>query len=104
MVQKAIKSVDVIQPSRQLPWVAEAKRQVIRVVGIDMVAGPSEIVGGADAKNDPEDRRREPGAPLGIQLLCIRSRIVSRRHKLSALRTTTVIPSRRRLLQPRGKT
>ncbi|WP_426256828.1 histidinol dehydrogenase [Sphingomonas sp. DC2300-3] len=35
-------------------WVAEAKRQVYGVVGIDMVAGPSEIVVVADAKNDPQ--------------------------------------------------
>lgn len=35
-------------------WVAEAKRQVYGVVGIDMVAGPSEIVVIADAKNDPQ--------------------------------------------------
>uniref|UniRef100_UPI0035CC97F3 histidinol dehydrogenase n=1 Tax=uncultured Sphingomonas sp. TaxID=158754 RepID=UPI0035CC97F3 len=35
-------------------WVAEAKRQVYGVVGIDMVAGPSEIVVVADAVNDPE--------------------------------------------------
>ncbi len=35
-------------------WVAEAKRQLYGVVGIDMVAGPSEIVIVADAKNDPE--------------------------------------------------
>lgn len=34
-------------------WVAEAKRQVYGVVGIDMVAGPSEIVVVADGKNDP---------------------------------------------------
>lgn len=34
-------------------WVAEAKRQVYGVVGIDMVAGPSEIVVVADARNDP---------------------------------------------------
>ncbi len=34
-------------------WVAEAKRQVYGVVGIDMVAGPSEIVVVADAQNDP---------------------------------------------------
>ncbi|MDR6834683.1 MULTISPECIES: histidinol dehydrogenase [unclassified Sphingopyxis] len=33
-------------------WVAEAKRQVYGVVGIDMVAGPSEIVVVADGKND----------------------------------------------------
>ena len=33
-------------------WVAEAKRQVYGVVGIDMVAGPSEIVVIADAQND----------------------------------------------------
>ena len=35
-------------------WVAEAKRQVYGVVGIDMVAGPSEIVVVADARNDPQ--------------------------------------------------
>ncbi|WP_288934220.1 histidinol dehydrogenase [uncultured Sphingomonas sp.] len=34
-------------------WVAEAKRQVYGVVGIDMVAGPSEIVVVADSRNDP---------------------------------------------------
>ncbi len=35
-------------------WVAEAKRQVYGVVGIDMVAGPSEIVVVADSQNDPD--------------------------------------------------
>ena len=35
-------------------WVAEAKRQLYGVVGIDMVAGPSEIVVVADARNDVE--------------------------------------------------
>jgi histidinol dehydrogenase len=35
-------------------WVAEAKRQLYGVVGIDMVAGPSEIVVIADAVNDPQ--------------------------------------------------
>ena len=35
-------------------WVAEAKRQVYGVVGIDMVAGPSEIVVVADGRNDPD--------------------------------------------------
>ncbi|MFM6853142.1 MAG: histidinol dehydrogenase, partial [Sphingopyxis sp.] len=34
-------------------WVAEAKRQLYGVVGIDMVAGPSEIVVVADAANNP---------------------------------------------------
>jgi histidinol dehydrogenase len=34
-------------------WVAEAKRQLYGVVGIDMVAGPSEILVIADARNDP---------------------------------------------------
>lgn len=34
-------------------WVAEAKRQLYGVVGIDMVAGPSEIVVVADSRNDP---------------------------------------------------
>ncbi|QYE35693.1 histidinol dehydrogenase [Polymorphobacter sp. PAMC 29334] len=35
-------------------WVAEAKRQVFGVVGIDMVAGPSEVVVISDDKSDPE--------------------------------------------------
>ena len=35
-------------------YVAEAKRQLYGVVGIDMVAGPSEILVVADGKNDPE--------------------------------------------------
>ncbi|MEZ5680089.1 MAG: histidinol dehydrogenase [Erythrobacter sp.] len=35
-------------------WVAEAKRQLYGVVGIDMVAGPSEILVIADGNNDPE--------------------------------------------------
>ncbi|HEX2811829.1 MAG TPA: histidinol dehydrogenase [Sphingopyxis sp.] len=34
-------------------WVAEAKRQLYGVVGIDMVAGPSEIVVIADGRNEP---------------------------------------------------
>ena len=34
-------------------WVAEAKRQLYGVVGIDMVAGPSEIVVVADNRNAP---------------------------------------------------
>jgi len=35
-------------------YVAEAKRQLFGVVGIDMVAGPSEILVIADSKNDPD--------------------------------------------------
>ncbi len=35
-------------------WVAEAKRQLFGVVGIDMVAGPSEIVVVADGKSNPD--------------------------------------------------
>ncbi|MEN2711493.1 histidinol dehydrogenase [Sphingomonas sp. NPDC092331] len=35
-------------------WVAEAKRQLYGVVGIDMVAGPSEIVVVADGRNDAD--------------------------------------------------
>lgn len=34
-------------------WVAEAKRQSYGIVGIDMVAGPSEIVVVADGQNNP---------------------------------------------------
>lgn len=48
-----IRPVDVITGPGNA-WVAEAKRQLFGVVGIDMVAGPSEILLIADAKNDPE--------------------------------------------------
>lgn len=48
-----IKPVDVITGPGNA-WVAEAKRQLYGVVGIDMVAGPSEIVVVADGQNDPE--------------------------------------------------
>ena len=48
-----IRPVDVITGPGNA-WVAEAKRQLYGVVGIDMVAGPSEILVIADAKNDPE--------------------------------------------------
>ena len=48
-----IRPVDVIVGPGNA-WVAEAKRQVYGTVGIDMVAGPSEIVVVADGRNDPE--------------------------------------------------
>ena len=48
-----IRPVDVITGPGNA-WVAEAKRQLYGVVGIDMVAGPSEIVVVADRHNDPE--------------------------------------------------
>jgi histidinol dehydrogenase len=35
-------------------WVAEAKRQVFGRVGIDMIAGPSEVLIMADGQNDPD--------------------------------------------------
>ena len=48
-----IAKVDVITGPGNA-WVAEAKRQLYGVVGIDMVAGPSEILVIADAANNPE--------------------------------------------------
>lgn len=48
-----IAAVDVIVGPGNA-WVAEAKRQLYGRVGIDMVAGPSEIVVVADGANDPE--------------------------------------------------
>jgi histidinol dehydrogenase len=48
-----IRPVDVITGPGNA-WVAEAKRQLYGVVGIDMVAGPSEILLIADGKNDIE--------------------------------------------------
>ena len=47
-----IEAVDVVTGPGNA-WVAEAKRQLYGVVGIDMVAGPSEIVVVADRANDP---------------------------------------------------
>ena len=47
-----IKPVDVIVGPGNA-WVAEAKRQLYGVVGIDMVAGPSEILVIADGQNNP---------------------------------------------------
>ena len=48
-----IRPVDVITGPGNA-WVAEAKRQLYGVVGIDMVAGPSEILVIADGKNNPD--------------------------------------------------
>ncbi len=50
---KRIGKVDVIAGPGNA-WVAEAKRQLYGVVGIDMVAGPSEILVIADENNNPE--------------------------------------------------
>jgi len=48
-----IKPVDVVTGPGNA-YVAEAKRQLFGVVGIDMVAGPSEILVIADGDNDPD--------------------------------------------------
>ena len=48
-----IKPVDVVTGPGNA-WVAEAKRQLYGTVGIDMVAGPSEIVIVSDGKSNPE--------------------------------------------------
>jgi histidinol dehydrogenase len=48
-----IRPVDIVTGPGNA-WVAEAKRQLYGVVGIDMVAGPSEILVIADGKNDPD--------------------------------------------------
>ncbi len=48
-----ITPVDVITGPGKA-WVAEAKRQLFGVVGIDMVAGPSEILVIADGANNPQ--------------------------------------------------
>ncbi|MGX7951854.1 histidinol dehydrogenase [Tsuneonella sp. HG249] len=50
---KRIHRVDVVTGPGNA-WVAEAKRQLFGVVGIDMVAGPSEILVIADNANDPD--------------------------------------------------
>jgi histidinol dehydrogenase len=48
-----IKPVDVVTGPGNM-WVAEAKRQLYGVVGIDMVAGPSEILVIADGANNAD--------------------------------------------------
>jgi len=48
-----IRPVDVVTGPGNA-WVAEAKRRLYGTVGIDMVAGPSEIVVIADGRNDPD--------------------------------------------------
>ena len=48
-----IEPVDVVTGPGNA-YVAEAKRQLFGVVGIDMVAGPSEILVIADGQNDPD--------------------------------------------------
>ncbi|OYW45339.1 MAG: histidinol dehydrogenase [Sphingomonadales bacterium 32-68-7] len=48
-----IAAVDVVTGPGNA-WVAEAKRKLYGVVGIDMVAGPSEILLIADSLNDPD--------------------------------------------------
>jgi len=50
---RRIRAVDVVTGPGNA-WVAEAKRQLYGVVGIDMVAGPSEILVIADGRNDPD--------------------------------------------------
>ncbi len=50
---QSIEAVDVITGPGNA-WVAEAKRQLYGVVGIDMVAGPSEILVVADRENNPD--------------------------------------------------
>lgn len=49
----SIAKVDVVTGPGNA-WVAEAKRQLYGVVGIDMVAGPSEILVVADGRNNPD--------------------------------------------------
>jgi histidinol dehydrogenase len=50
---ETVRPVDVVVGPGNA-YVAEAKRQVYGVVGIDMIAGPSEIVVVADKDNDPD--------------------------------------------------
>ena len=50
---KTVAGVDkIVGPGNA--WVAEAKRQVFGIVGIDMIAGPSEVLIVADAQNNPD--------------------------------------------------
>jgi histidinol dehydrogenase len=50
---ESIPQVDkIVGPGNR--WVAAAKRQVFGIVGIDMIAGPSEVVVISDGSTDPE--------------------------------------------------
>jgi histidinol dehydrogenase len=50
---ESIPAVDkIVGPGNR--WVASAKRQVFGIVGIDMIAGPSEVVVISDGSTDPE--------------------------------------------------
>ncbi|HEY7839968.1 MAG TPA: histidinol dehydrogenase [Gammaproteobacteria bacterium] len=50
---ESISAVDkIVGPGNR--WVAAAKRQVFGIVGIDMIAGPSEVVVISDGSTDPE--------------------------------------------------
>ena len=53
-------------------FVAEAKKQVFGQVGIDMVAGPSEILVIADRRMPPGDRGRRPAQPGRTRSQCLR--------------------------------
>ncbi|MBA2440500.1 MAG: histidinol dehydrogenase, partial [Thermoleophilaceae bacterium] len=57
---ESVPAVDVIAGPGS-PWVQEAKRQVSGVVGIDGIAGPSELVVVSDPAQDPE--------PIALDLL-----------------------------------
>jgi histidinol dehydrogenase len=57
---ESVPPVDVIAGPGS-PWVQEAKRQLVGLVGIDGIAGPSELVVVADAGQDPE--------PIALDLL-----------------------------------
>ncbi|HEX2161983.1 MAG TPA: histidinol dehydrogenase [Thermoleophilaceae bacterium] len=57
---ETVAAVDVIAGPGG-PWVQEAKRQLVGTVGIDGIAGPSELVVVADGDADPE--------PLALDLL-----------------------------------
>ena len=48
-------------------WVAEAKRQVVGRVGIDMIAGPTEVLIIADGTASPGADRRRPDRPGGTR-------------------------------------
>ena len=65
-------------------YVAAAKRRVFGTVGIDMIAGPSEILVVADGNNDP------PGSPP----ICWRRPSTTRRRNRSSSPTIAALPAR----------
>ena len=77
-------------------YVVEAKRQLFGKVGIDLIAGPTEILIVADETADPSDCRRRPARP-GRARPCFAGRA---RHDLPGRRVANAPPDRHPTRRP----